>query len=90
MEKGIEAEEQDLYKQTEDVANNVLDSLDEINPKMNLNSDYSNSGVLNNIDYNELFNILYEAFLKALNSCKMQLDEDGFIRFIKDELYKVV
>lgn len=90
MEKGIEAEENDLYKQTENVANNVLDSLDGINPKMNLNSNYNNSGILNNIDYSKLFNILYEAFLKALNSCKMKLDEDGFIRFIKDELYKVV
>ncbi len=90
MEKGIEAEEKDLYKQTENVADNVLDSFDGINPKMSLNSNYSNLGTLNNIDYNKLFNILYESFLKALNSCKMQLDEEGFIRIVKDELYKVV
>lgn len=90
MEKGIESEEKDLYKQTEDVADNVLDSLNGINPNIGLNNSNGSLSLLDGIDYNKLFNVLYEAFLKALNSCKMQLDEDGFIKFIKDELYKVV
>lgn len=90
MEKGIEDEENNLYKQTEDVANNVLDSLDNINPNIGLNGNYTNPIPTGNIDYNKLFNILYEAFLKALTNCKFTLDEDGFAKIVKDELYKVV
>ena len=41
---------------------------------------------VNVIDYQRLLNI----FIKALNSCKMQLDKDGFIRFINDVLLEVV
>ena len=90
MEKGIEEEEDNLYKQTEDVANNVLDSIDNINPNVGLKDNYSNAVFTENIDYNKLFNILYQAFLKALTNCKFTLDEDGFAKIVKDELYKVV
>ena len=72
------------------MANNVLDSLDDINPNIGLNGNYSNAVLTGNIDYNKLFNILYEAFLKALTNCKFTLDEDGFAKIVKDELYKVV
>lgn len=90
MEKGIEEEEDNLYKQTENIANNVLDSLDGINPKVNMNGKYSNTISTGDFDYNKLFNILYEAFLKALTNCKFTLDEDGFAKIVKEELYKVV
>lgn len=86
MEKGIEEEEDNLYKQTEDVASNVLDTLDGINPSINLNK----SNVATDINYNKIFNLLYDAFSKALTNCKFALDEDGFARIVKDELYKVV
>lgn len=86
MEKGIEAEENNLYNQTEDVADNVLDTLSGISP--NINSSKSNSGL--DINYNKLFNLLYDAFSKALTGCKFTLDEDGFARIVKDELYKAV
>lgn len=90
MEKGIEAEEDNLYKQTEEVANNVLDSLDGITPNVNIDSSHNNSGINANVDYNKLFNILYEAFIKALNSCKLTLDEAGFAKLVKNELYEVI
>lgn len=86
MEKGIEAEEDNLYKQTEDVADNVLDTLDGISP--NIKSSKSNSS--SNMNYNNLYNLLYNAFSKALTNCKFTLDEDGFARIVKDELYKAV
>lgn len=90
MEKGIEEEEDSLYKQTEGVADNVLDSLNGINPSININGTTSNSSSGLDIDYNKLFNILYEAFLKALNSCKLELDEDGFAKLVRNELYEVI
>lgn len=90
MEKGIEEEEDNLYNQTEDVADNVLDSLEKVNSNIRTNNDYNNTVSLEDIDYNKLSNVLYEAFLKALNSCKIQLDEEGFIRMIKEEMYKAV
>ena len=86
MEKGIEAEEDNLYNQTEDVADNVLDALSGISP--NINSSKSNLGL--DMNYNKLFNLLYDAFSKALTNCKFTLDDDGFARIVKDEIYKVV
>lgn len=86
MEKGIEAEEDNLYNQTEDVADNVSDTLSGISP--NISSSKSNSGL--DMNYNKLFNLLYDAFSKALTNCKFTLDEDGFARIVKDELYKAV
>lgn len=46
----------------------------------------SSSNSSNIIDYKKLLQV----FIKALNSCKMSLDKDGFVRFIEDELLKVV
>lgn len=86
MEKGIESEEDNLYKQTENVADNVLNSLNGINPSVGL---YKTNN-MSSIDYNRMFNLLYEAFSKALTGCKFTLDEDGFARIVKDELYKAV
>lgn len=38
------------------------------------------------IDYNKMAN----AILKALTGCRFSLDEDGFAKIVKNELYKVV
>lgn len=38
------------------------------------------------LDYNKMAN----AFLSALNKCKLTLDEDGFAKIIKNELYEVL
>lgn len=45
-----------------------------------------NSNDFNILDYEKLFKL----FLKALNSCKLKLDRDGFIRFIDDRLNEVI
>lgn len=45
----------------------------------------------NNNDFNILdYEKLFKLFLKALNSCKLKLDRDGFIRFIDDRLNEVI
>lgn len=46
----------------------------------------SNSIFSQSIDYNKMAN----AITKALTGCKFTLDEDGFAKIVKDELYKVV
>lgn len=47
----------------------------------------SNSSVFNQeIDYSKMAN----AFLKALNSCKLTLDENGFAKIVRNELYEVL
>lgn len=90
MEKGIEAEEDNLYKQTEDVADNVLESLDGMSTNVKMNSIHDSMASNQNIDYDRLLNLFYNAFFKALNSCKLTLDEDGFVKFIRNELYEVI
>lgn len=40
----------------------------------------------NEIDYNKMA----QSIASALTNCKFTLDEDGFARIVKDELYKVV
>lgn len=45
----------------------------------------------NNNDFNILdYEKMFKLFLKALNSCKLKLDRDGFIRFIDDRLNEVI
>ena len=86
MEKGIETEEDNLYKATEDVADNVLDKLSDISPDFNFKGRSGNNSINVNIDYNKMA----QAIAGALTNCKFTLDEDGFARIVKDELYKVV
>ena len=86
MEKGIADEESDLYKKTDKVADNVIDSLNGIDGTINF--DGMRSG--NSLDYNKLLNVLTTAFSNGLTNCKFTLDEDGFARIVKEELYKVV
>ena len=51
------------------------------------NSNNSNIGAVTvDVDYDKMAN----AITKALTNCKFTLDEDGFAKIIKDELYKVV
>ena len=57
---------------------------------MSVKYSQNSKGNIQDIDYNKLFNILYQAFTKALNSCKLTLDEDGFARLVKNELYEVL
>ncbi len=67
--------------------NKSLEEAQKSSKKSNLEfSSNSNNTNVVNIDYNKIAN----AFLTALNKCKLTLDEDGFARIVKDELYKVV
>lgn len=86
MEKGIADEENDLYKKTDKVADNVLDSLNGLDSSFSF--DGTRSG--NSLDYSKLLSVLTTAFSNALTNCKFTLDEDGFARIVKEELYKVV
>lgn len=89
-ELGLEDEENNLYSKAEDIANNINDKFDNVSD-ISVGSNYkkASSNTSNNmelIDYEKLFKV----FLKALNSCKVQLDKDGFIHFIDDRLMEVL
>lgn len=62
----------------------------QINPlqmqKTNINRSSINSAENSLIDYDKMAN----AITKSLTNCKFTLDEDGFAKIVKDELYKVV
>lgn len=86
-EQGIESEEDNLYKQVDDVAENVLEGLNAVNSGSS-NNYYSSSS--NNIGLSIDYNQLYLCFLQALNNCKMKLDEDGFVRIVDDRMREVI
>lgn len=91
MEEGIKENEDSLYKQAENVADNVLNSLDGIEPRMTYANSLGNTiGISQEIDYSKLSNILYESFLRALNSCKLEIDEDGFAKIVENKIYEVM
>lgn len=93
-EVGVEDEEENLYKQTDEVAKKVLNSFDNLNnKKANIQSNYSSSSNTlgdNNITVNIDYNQLYLIILKALNSCKLKFDDDGFMRLVDDRLREVI
>lgn len=51
-----------------------------------MNTGSNNGSIIQEIDYNKMAN----AFLNALNKCRLSFEEDGIARIVKDELYKVV
>lgn len=62
------------------------------------NKEYSRAEITKKVSNNATKEIKQEinydkmasAFLKALNSCKLTLDEDGFAKIVKNELYEVL
>ena len=90
-ELGLEDEEKSLYDKAEDIASNINDTFGNVND-INVGASYkrqaNNISKENNniIDYERL----YKIFLRALNSCKIQIDKDGFIHFIDDRLMEVM
>ncbi len=76
-----------LAKTAEKMSEDVSETLDKIKPKKSFYGGYNSSNINNNlIDYNKMAS----AFAKALTNCKFSIDEDGFARIVKDEIYKVV
>lgn len=90
-ELGLEDEEKNLYSKALDVAKNVNGAFENVK-EIEIGSKYHNKnnsmekGDIEFIDYEKLFKI----FLRALNSCKIQLDKDGFISFIDNRLMEVM
>ncbi len=87
MEEEMEEGKKELFKEADEIGKGVVDRLGNISGNVNINGNgnvgqYSESS----IDYQKMA----DAFSKALTNCKFTLDEDGFVKIVKDELYKVV
>ena len=94
MEEEMEVGKKELFKQADEIGNGITDRLSKIEGK-NIDTSFSTKGNKSNniyqqenslIDYDKMAN----AITKALTNCKFTLDEDGFAKIVKDELYKVV
>ena len=94
MSKGIRNNREKVLNETEKLAEEMNNKLSKIEGK-NIETSFSTKGNRNNnsyeqekslIDYDKMAN----AITKALTNCKFTLDEDGFAKIVKDELYKVV
>ena len=90
MEEEMEEGKKSLFKEANEIGNGITDRLNNIdgNVEYGLHGENSNYNYTDNgsIDYNKMAS----AFLSALNNCKLKLDEDGFARIVKDEIFKVV
>lgn len=94
MEEEMEDGKKELFKQADEIGEGITDRLSNIegkNVKSSIEAQANigmQNGILagNIIDYDKMAN----AFTKALTNCKFTLDEDGFARIVKDELYKVI
>ncbi len=94
-EIGLEDEEKKLYQKTDKIANQIKENLSNIQPELevNDNADFSRQNApysTNNIEIIIDYLALTKAIMKALNSCKIKLDSDGFIQIIDDRLQEVV
>ena len=94
MEEEMEQGKKELFKQANEIGNGITDRLNKIEGK-NINASISSNDKNTNnnyqqdngfIDYDKMAN----AMAKALTNCKFTIDEDGFAKIIKDEIYKVV
>ena len=88
MEEEMEKGKEELFKQADEIGDGLTNRLENIDGEVKLNS---RSGTFNNhnnmtFDYNKMA----QAIAGALTNCKFTLDEDGFAKIVKDELYKVV
>lgn len=93
MCQGINENKSKLINATENIADDIKNNLSNIDCDENIVVSTNSNGYLSQetgMDYNKLSTTLTNAFLTALNKCKLTLDEDGFARIVKDELYKVV
>lgn len=94
MEEEMEDGKKELFKQADEIGEGITDRLSNIegkNVKSSIEAQANigmQNGILggNIIDYDKMAN----AITKALTNCKFTLDEDGFARIVKDELYKVI
>lgn len=88
----IEGLSKTLDKSSPQLINSVKNMSQEMSDELE-NKDFksmanysSSSNRVSTIDYDKMAN----SMLKALTGCKFTLDEDGFAKLVKDEIYKVV
>lgn len=74
-----------LVDSVKEMSGKVAKELNNVSPNLNTNSSFSGT-IQKEIDYDKMAN----AITKALTNCKFTIDEDGFAKIIKDEIYKVV
>lgn len=89
MAKGIEDNKSKVLNSAQSLAKEMNNELNDVGGNLKINSNFntsSNSNLNIELDYNKMAN----AIAKALTNCKFTLDEDGFAKIVKDELYKVV
>lgn len=94
MEEEMETGKKKLFKQADELGEGITKRLNNIEGKnlkntitTQANEEVKNSSYENNfIDYDKMA----KALTTALTNCKFKLDEDGFAKIVKDELYKVV
>ena len=91
--EGINKSRSKVKKATSEVAQDIKDELNLEESTSGIKKRQTATGITNIddkkeelIDYDKMAN----AITKALTNCKFTLDEDGFARIVKDELYKVI
>lgn len=85
--KSLDKSSPKLIKSVKSMAEEMSDNLQGIGSDVKANTqNYTGSVTKLEIDYNKMS----KAITSALTNCKFTLDEDGFAKIVKDELYKVV
>lgn len=86
--KTLEKSSPQLIKKVRNMSQEMSGELKNIDYEntRNANMNSNTNTMIVNVDYDKMAN----AITKALTNCKFTLDEDGFAKIIKDELYKVV
>lgn len=95
MEEEMEEGKKELFHQADEIGKGINDRLSIIDSSGYLKFKTSTTQVVrrdniieseNNIDYDKL----YVTILKALNSCKLKIDRDGFAKLIDNRLLEVL
>ena len=86
--KTLEKSSPQLIKKVRNMSQEMSGELKNIDYEntRNANMNSNTNTMIVNVDYDKMAN----AITKALTNCKFTLDEDGFAKIVKDELYKVV
>lgn len=85
--KSLDKSSPKLIKSVKNMTGEMSDELQGINYNVQGSTSNINGNTIKiEIDYNKMS----DAITKSLTNCKFTLDEDGFAKIVKDELYKVV
>ena len=95
MEEEMEEGKKNLINEAANLADGVSEKLKNISGNVDVSQTRQASKNSNNNSNQENYNVidyekLYKVFLRALNSCKIQIDEDGFVHFIDNRLMEVM